>query len=57
MKNNLNTGQGKPEAKNAGPSISKNLVNMGMPIETVVSATQLDPEKIKGLYGFQMSNE
>ena len=32
-------------------SIAKNMVNMGMPIETVVSATQLDPEKIKGLYG------
>ena len=31
-------------------AIAQNLVNMGMPIETVVSATQLDPEKIKGLY-------
>ena len=38
-------------------AIAKNLANMGIPIETVVSATQLDPEKIKGLYGFQISNE
>ena len=38
-------------------AIAKNLVNMGMPIETVVSATQIDPEKIKGLYGYQMSND
>jgi hypothetical protein len=29
--------------------IAKNLVNLGVPIETVISATQLDPEKIKSL--------
>jgi len=32
-------------------SIAQNLVNMGLPFEAVVSATQLPPEKIKGLYG------
>jgi hypothetical protein len=30
--------------------IAKNLVNLGLPIETVVSATQLDPEKVRALY-------
>jgi len=34
--------------------IAKNLVNLGFPIETVVSATRLDPEKVKVLY---QSNE
>jgi hypothetical protein len=31
-------------------SIAQNLVNLGLPLETVVSATQLDPEKVKALY-------
>ena len=31
-------------------AIAQNLVNMGMPIEAVVSVTQLDHEKIKVLY-------
>jgi fibronectin type 3 domain-containing protein len=26
------------------------MVNMGLPFETVVSATQLEPEKVKALY-------
>jgi hypothetical protein len=30
-------------------AIAQNLVNLGIPIETVVSATQLDPEKVKSL--------
>jgi hypothetical protein len=30
--------------------IAKNMVNMGLPVETIVSATQLDPEKVKALY-------
>ena len=30
--------------------IAQNLVKLGLPIETVISATQLDPEKIKPLY-------
>jgi hypothetical protein len=31
-------------------AIAQNLVNMGLPFETVVSATQLEPEKVKALY-------
>ena len=31
-------------------AIAQNLVNLGLPVETVVSATQLDPEKVKPLY-------
>ena len=31
-------------------SIAQNLVNLGLPPETVVSATKLDPEKVKALY-------
>jgi len=34
--------------------IARNMVNMGFPIETVISATELDPEKIRTLY--QASN-
>ena len=30
--------------------IAQNLVNLGVPFETVVSATKLDPEKIKTMY-------
>ena len=30
--------------------IAQNMVNMGFPIETVISATELDPEKVKMLY-------
>jgi len=31
-------------------SIAQNLVKLGVPIETIISATQLDPEKVKTLY-------
>jgi hypothetical protein len=31
-------------------SIAQNLIKLGVPIETVISATQLDPEKVKTLY-------
>jgi hypothetical protein len=31
-------------------SIAQNMVNMGLPFETVVSATRLEPEKVKALY-------
>jgi hypothetical protein len=31
-------------------SIAQNMVNLGLPLETVVSATQLEPEKVKSLY-------
>ena len=30
--------------------IAKNMVSLGLPLETVVSATKLDPEKVKTLY-------
>ena len=30
--------------------IAQNMVNMGLPFETVVSATQLDPKKVRVLY-------
>ena len=30
--------------------IAKNLINLGLPFETVVAATMLDPEKVKALY-------
>jgi hypothetical protein len=32
-------------------AIAQNLVNLGLPFETVVSATKLEPEKVKALYG------
>ena len=31
-------------------TIAQQMVNLGLPFETVVSATQLDPEKIKTLF-------
>ena len=31
-------------------AIAQNLVNLGLPVETVISATGLDPEKVKALY-------
>jgi hypothetical protein len=31
-------------------SIAQNLIKLGVPIETIISATQLDPEKVKTLY-------
>jgi hypothetical protein len=31
-------------------TIAQNMVNLGIPLETIVSATQLDPEKVKSLY-------
>jgi predicted transposase YdaD len=31
-------------------SIAQNLVKLGFPIETIITATQLDPEKVKTLY-------
>jgi len=30
--------------------IAKNMIEQGLPFETIVSATQLDPEKVKELY-------
>ena len=37
-------------AESRGLEIAKNMVNMGLPMETVVSATKLDLEKVKALY-------
>jgi hypothetical protein len=43
--------EGKAEGeKHKAFAIAQNLVNMGLPFETVVSATQLEPEKVKALY-------
>jgi hypothetical protein len=32
-------------------TIAQNLVNLGIPFETVISATKLDPEKVRPMYG------
>jgi predicted transposase YdaD len=47
--------RGKAEGRAEGEehkafSIAQNMVNLGLPLETVVSATQLEPEKVKPLY-------
>ena len=31
-------------------SIAQNMIKLGLPIETIISATQLAPEKVKTLY-------
>jgi predicted transposase YdaD len=31
-------------------AIAQNMVDMGLPLETVVSATRLEPEKVKAMY-------
>jgi len=46
-------GEARGEAKGIAEgafNIAQNMVKLGLPIETVISATQLDPEKIKPLY-------
>jgi hypothetical protein len=42
-------GEAKGKAEGAF-AIARNMVNLGLPFETVVSATRLDPEKVKVLY-------
>jgi hypothetical protein len=43
--------RGKVEGEEKGRAeIARNMVSMGLPFETIVSATQLDPEKIRALY-------
>jgi len=37
-------------AERASLAIAENLVNLGLPLETVVAATKLDPEKVKAMY-------
>jgi hypothetical protein len=49
------TAEGRTEGRTEGEehkalAIAQNLVNLGLPFETVVSATQLDPEKVRTLY-------
>jgi len=36
--------------QNEALDIAKNMVSSGFPLETVISMTKLDPEKVKGLY-------
>ena len=38
-------------------SIAQNLVNLGFPLEDIVTATQLDPEKVKAMYQGQKKRE
>ena len=45
--------EAKGEAKgkeNEALTIAQKMVNSGFPLETVVSITELDPEKVKALY-------
>ena len=43
--------RGKAEGKaQEALAIAKNLVDLGLPAETVISATRLDPERVKALY-------
>jgi len=37
-------------AERASLAIAENMINLGLPFETVVAATKLDPEKVKTLY-------
>jgi len=41
-------GEARGEAKTLG--IARNLIGMGLPFEAIVSATELDPEKVRALY-------
>jgi len=46
-------GEAKGEAKGEelrAIKIAKNMINQGLPFETIVSSTQLEPEKVKALY-------
>ena len=49
----ITIGEAKSEPKwrkSEALDIAKNMISMGFPIETVASATRLDPEKVKELY-------
>jgi predicted transposase YdaD len=37
--------------------VARNMVKMGLPVETIISATQLDPEKVKSLVSVKLSGE
>jgi len=43
--------RGRAEGRFEGAfGVAQNMVKLGLPIETVISATELDPEKVKTLY-------
>ena len=43
--------RGKAEGEEYGAlKIAKNMIDQGLPFETIVSSTQLDPEKVRALY-------
>jgi predicted transposase YdaD len=43
--------RGRTEGRTEGAlAIAQNLVNLGLPLETVVSATQLKPEQVQTMY-------
>jgi len=46
-------GEAKGEARateRTALSIAENMIKLGLPLETIVAATKLDPEKVKALY-------
>jgi len=49
--------RGRTEGRSEGAlAIAQNLVNLGLPLETVVSATQLKPEQVQGMYQLAVSS-
>jgi predicted transposase YdaD len=49
--------EGRSEGRTEGAlAIAQNLVNLGLPLETVVSATQLKPEQVQGMYQLSVSS-
>jgi len=49
--------EGRSEGRTEGAlAIAQNLVNLGLPLETVVSATQLKPEQVQGMYQLAVSS-
>ena len=51
----ITIGEAKGEERKA-IDVAKNLINLGLPPETVASATELDPEKVKALYQNKVKN-
>jgi predicted transposase YdaD len=42
---------GREEGRTEGRAeVARNLAKLGIPAETIITATQLDPEKVKALY-------
>jgi predicted transposase YdaD len=43
--------EGEARGMEAGRAeVARNLAKLGIPAETIITATQLDPEKVKALY-------